>query len=1243
MFEDPQISPSHHELLEGFKNPPSDFTPISFYFWNGETINRERLTWQLEQLAAQGILGTIVSYMHHPNGSIDAGDPPVFSEDWWELFVWFIAESKRLGMRVGVQDYCIVTPTLLRLAADHPELRGAQLHHEHTGVGGGQAARLELPAEAQVLSVRAFPSSESQLLPETSLDLRSSLRNGHLHWLADEGDWTVVAVYALPKGFNPMHPEGGARAIEHLYTPFVQRCGPEVGQTLRVFFQDELDFGNRMPRWSDEVATAFAQHKGYPLEPLLAALWFDLGVQTVKFRIDYADVVTHLTETHYFRPIFDWHQRHKTLFGHDNLGRGDIQESYAAYGDAFRTMRWFSAPGCDDPHLEQPRRFAGFKVNSSIAHLYERPRVWNEGFYGSGWGITPTQLLAALNEDFAYGATLFNPHALYYTTLGGWWEWAAPDFHFRQPYFSMTAPLWKYVTRLSFLLSSGVHRCDLAVLYPSTDLEAGFEGAEQTALEFTRRAADDGLDFDFVDFESLERAEVRDRRLCVAGERYQALVFPAVRAVRYSSLIKALEFKRSGGIVIALSCVPTHCEISNCEPSGPSLDALIAEVFDGAIVLKNAEALRLLNTRLDRDFQTDTSHICALHRSIGDADAYFIFNRSDQAQSFTARFRNGNPPMRWDAWTGQAQPARVEPARVQQVWTSELDGRYQRLALQLEPYQAELIVFSADAPNSPVAPHQETTVFRALLEFPKLWQTEIVPVLDNRHGDFQQPATEQLVAPQLRRFRHADENQNTDKDQNTDGHQAAPAWHLPELDDRGWTQVLTDHGPRFWQLGLVAATVNLEALEAHLHSLDEINPDQTIELDGQTLTWSEYGFSERLGIEQDPLLRHWLTGPHGLKGRVPDEFIDVGQANGGLEGGFVYLWTTFQASGEITPISVGSRVAYRVWHEGRTVVSQDQSLGAGKVPPWDIPDYSAAARDAQIPTRPGINRLMLRFKLESAQRARAFVVIGPSQSHSTVDPLALRWFQGTDAVRFNHRVHDHPRAQWLRCTAPPGTRRLWVTARGSLSAWLGGVPLAVHEEPRPAATRTRGARRYRLEVKSARAEATTLALRLEATPGHFGGAILAEPIQLETEIGRAPLGPWQDIGLSGFSGAVRYRNSFDLEHLPPGTRAKLSLGKVIAVAEVHINGRPAGTCITAPWELDVTSALHSGANSIEILVANTLANHLSDTPTPYVFEHQIEAGLFGPVRLTLTSHAEQQAHTQIPARLTTDSDGAVID
>jgi alpha-L-rhamnosidase len=1200
-------TPAREALLERFKSPSSEFAPISFYFWNGEKLTRERLSWQLEQLRAQGILGTIISYIHRPVGNIDPGDPPVFSEDWWALFGWFLQESKRLGMRVGVQDYCIVNPTLEALAAEHAELRGAELGQVHGRVSGGESLRLELPKGARALAVRAYRSGGEHLMLEASLDLLESLDSlsaGYLEWSAPDGDWCVVAVYRIERGFNPLHPLSGARAIERLYAPFEARCADEIGRTLAVFFQDELDFGNSTPRWSAEVSSEFKRRKGYDLEPELAALWFDLGPRTEKLRIDYADVVTQLSEDHYFKPVFDWHERHGTLFGHDNLGRGDMVEGHRAYGDYFRTMRWFSAPGTDDPHLQGPRRFAGFKVNSSIAHLYGRPRVWNEGFYGSGWGITPEQLLAALNEDFVYGATLFNPHALYYTTFGGWWEWAAPDFHFRQPYWPLTGPLWQYVTRLSFLLSSGHHQCDVAVLYPITDLEAGFGGAEETATAFGRRAMDDGLDFDFIDFESLECAVVSGEshvfgELRVAGGSYRALVFPAVRAVRHSSLVKALEFKRAGGAVIALGFAPTCTERTGRDD--PELAAMLEELFDGNIVVDEVAALEYLNNHLERDFVTDTANICALHRMIDGLNAYFVFNRSDQRRRVTAQFRTKGQAELWDAWTGEARPA----------MGVTLEGRQQRLELILEPHAAQLVVFSQDA--TPSSPPVQVEVSRRVLEFPMVWQTDIVPILDNRHGDFRQPPEQSLVGPELRRFRHAEETE------------ASLDWSAPDLDDSDWQEVQAGYGPRFWKLGPVPPRVDLEALEQHLLTLERIDPNLTLEFSGVRLTWSEYRISERFGIEGDPLLKHWLTGPHGLKGRVPDEFIDVGEANPATAGWQVYLWTSFDSPRtETVPVTAGSRAAYRVWLEGQAVISQDQSLGAGRHEPWGIPDYGAPIRQGDGLSREGHNRLLLRLTIEPDQRTRAFVVVGNGTDEPDAKPaaLGLRWFSGENAVHFDHRPTESPRVEWLRCLAPPGTRRLWVAAHGSLRAWLGGELLEVVQEGQTDS----GARRYRLEVASQQPEAAILALRIEPDAGRSGGAMLAEPIRLECGPGSAPLGDWVQIGLSGYSGAVRYRSSLHLERPPSGTRAELSLGRVLAAAQVTVNGYEAGICLAAPWTLDVTEFLCDGENEIEILVTNTLANHLSDTPTPYVLEGQTDAGLFGPVQLAVVTSEVKQSN-----------------
>jgi len=54
----------------------------------------------------------------------------------------------------------------------------------------------------------------------------------------------------------------------------------------------------------------------------------------------------------------------------------------------------------------------------------------------------------------------------------------------------------------------------------------------------------------------------------------------------------------------------------------------------------------------------------------------------------------------------------------------------------------------------------------------------------------------------------------------------------------------------------------------------------------------------------------------------------------------------------------------------------------------------------------------------------------------------------------------------------------------------------------------------------------------------------------------------------------------------------------------------------APYRFDVTELVKTGANEIEVTVANALANHYAvGAPGVHVYEGQTESGLFGPVRI----------------------------
>ena len=107
------------------------------------------------------------------------------------------------------------------------------------------------------------------------------------------------------------------------------------------------------------------------------------------------------------------------------------------------------------------------KIHSSLAHHYDRPRVWIESFHTSGWGGTLEETFDWLLPWLGAGANLYNPHASYYSTRAGWWEWAPPSTDWRQPYWRHYGEFSRAVARLCSMLTWGTHACDVGVLLPA--------------------------------------------------------------------------------------------------------------------------------------------------------------------------------------------------------------------------------------------------------------------------------------------------------------------------------------------------------------------------------------------------------------------------------------------------------------------------------------------------------------------------------------------------------------------------------------------------------------------------------------------------------------------------------------------------------------------------------------------------------------------------------------------------------
>jgi hypothetical protein len=805
------------DVLPGFRNPPPGFGIVPFYWWLGDPLTKERLTWQLDRMTGMGVSGYQINYAHSDRGGRSYGltypsDPALFSDAWWELTGWFMGEAKKQGAGVSLSDYTL-------------------------GFGQGWCVDEVLRGHPEVLGMQLQMDKDGTVRPET-----------------------------VPWSLNPLHPMSGRLYVEAFFGPFDRRHPGEGGRGLNFFFSDELGFGVGGRLWSPRFAEEFRIRKGYDITPELPALFKDTGPRTPKVRLDYSDVLVALSEEGFFRPVFDWHQQRGMIMGCDHGGRGRRVDEF---GDYFRTQRWNQGPGADQPRLGKDLIKA--KVAASIAHLYRRPRVWLEGFYGSGWGTTSAGLVDATFANYAMGFNLLGLHGMYYSTHGGWWEWAPPDNTFRMPYWPHLRGFMDCQQRLAYLLSQGDHRCDAAILYPVAPVEAGMGGGEavKAAFDTARQIYEKRIDFDFMDFESLARAKVVGAELHVSGEIYRVLILPAMRAVRHSTLEKAVEFKRAGGLVLAVGALPEASD--RVGRDDPEVAAMVKELFPGGPSDDAAARIPF------RDYDGPGFF---LHRRIGPRDVYAVYDAPQGAECF---FRATGRAELWDPWTGAVRPLPVV----------EQDGTHTRLKLPLSETEMQIVVFApgADA-RAPTLPERTASSGSGTLREPferpgqrpgptpdagalagragrptpprvesvaldGTWEFELQPMLDNRFGDFHWPPTPALVGAEARRMKYADETV------------ADPGWQDPKFDDSAWRTVTCGFGPRFWKLGPLPDGAEADAA---LASLREVDPGRPVEIGGKPYRWQPYEFSWRLGIEDD--CGH--QGYHGLKEQVGDDFIGVG-------------------------------------------------------------------------------------------------------------------------------------------------------------------------------------------------------------------------------------------------------------------------------------------------------------------------------------------------------------------------------
>jgi hypothetical protein len=1095
------------------------------------------MIWHLDLLREKGVGGTIICYAHKPDGSVDHGSPAPFSDEWWVLLKKFVQASSDRGLSVGICDYQVIGTVLLSAAEHTRGLNSGNLKNTFEVVAGpGKVLRPKITSN--VLSRRALAKDGSVVLDAASETDDSVI------WQLPEGEWILSTaiiepgqIYLFESEFDPLHPNSGESVNKLFFDRFKTELGKLLGTTFNIFFQDELELGLTTPMWNALVGESLQKLSIDPEEEV-HFLWHSESDRAMQLRGHFRDIVVNLLEEHFFKPIFKWHERNSTSLVMDQLSRGDLALGHEHYSDFMQTMAWYQGPGNDDPDLTADRNIAAFRTSSSIAHLNGRPYVSNEAFHSSGWGVTPNDVLAGLNVDFAAGANQVILHALDYTLEAGWWEWASPDFHFRQPWWEHSETMWTYLTRVSEMLQAGESACEIAVLDPTPELDFYSDSnAPSFASKLMEQLSRSALGVDLVPQAYLSAIQVNSDSktawLSAREANYSALVVPSLKIIRSNALEALGAFVNSGGTVINLGTFPIRTEsrmLTNADFKGWHQ------------VSTNEELISELENSIDTDFQInqDDGDLLQSHRRVVGADLYFVANPCKNAVTQTCSIRGGAPLQDWDAWSGEMKPFHSE-------LETNFRGASRRIfKLTLEPGESILIVqsdyFKETVPLT-------NPIFSEYVDLSNDWNIELKSNLDNRYFDYSDQSEKLPIA----------------------------SYHLDfAASPKGpWLEGLVDHGVRF----LLSGPVQANSTDAYEQAIfNEIESEAR----PQSGTWSGYSMSLATGIPYDAYLQDRMTGPHGLKG-VPPEFLDPAAIiENPSANDYYYFWSTIESGGGSTLLRSCGRAEHKIWINGKSVTNSSE-IAAVHFPPWNLRDMYSDISETAIDLKNGTNHVLVRVKISAAQPSRIGIAIGgelplsPSKSR-------LIWWQGRSPA-LDFAVPDAATSRWLKFKIPPGAHTANIKTKAQVHCPNGEQISKTLEG-------------YSIELKN---DVGDLLLQLSSSDSVIqsldAGALLG-PVVWLCDKGSVPLKSWGDLGLRDYSGLAIYEKMYDFGAEVP-EECELEIQGNEGSLMVVVNGRLAGYALGPKISIPLSGLITPGINKFVVESANTLVNLFSRLPSPY--------------------------------------------
>lgn len=1266
------------EFLSQFVDPDPRFGPIPAWWWSGDKLSWDRMQWQMDQMFAMGIRNLVIINLA-PSGTLFASEPdnpPFLSELWWDYFRKTCDYAAEKGMKILFYDQIGFSGANFQadLVASHPQFSALQL--KRLSVEGIGQLVLRCPGAGQPLaayliqdsSVRYVELGKDQtVVVQTDVQAKLSL------------------IYTVRQGFDLFSVPACQALLDTVHRQFEKRLPDHIGKTIVGSFQDELP---ELPTWGVDFAESFQQTYGYDLRKVIHRLFEPGDDQSRLTRIHYHSHRAQRAEKAFFQPFYEWHESHGMACGFDQQSparEARVLGCTQKYADYMRVHQWYGMPGCD--------LHGNGKLHSSIAHLHHRQRVWLEGFHSTGWGGTIADTFDWLLPYLRAGSNLYNPHAIYYSTRMGWWEWAPPSTCWRQPYAMHYKPFADMIARLCKLLSQGVHQATAGVLFPTTTVQSalgpweGFDDAKQAdqvlhetigSMRWHQEKIgpldEIGIDYHLLDDRALASATLTSATLDVSGASLQVIILPNVTAIDARAASKLIDFARQGGKIISIA-----------SSRALTTDGQWLQWSDIGVVVEHADQLKDLLRSLDKPFRAPVQ---MMHRKISeDLDLLFVPAVTGMATV-----------VQWPGWFEKMEHTTIVPDRYAKELTLQLPEPCQVVRFDPTDGSARSLpvdhnLVKVDFEGSPFAvllverkaPCQSAIRFhpKASQDLSSEWQAFYQPTLPQQFIDTHDPRRPELRWPHTTEFLW----EMTQEDRST-GLQK-PEQVLAGFGGRAWKKSKKiDREPVVYspEFGIAQDRLHIHTLGPKGHvpeefiDLGKVSPDDpvavqiTFEVKESQKAFLMVGSGARkyarlnandlgtcidryqwiagplllhagrneleltFAVEKEQNVRAWwcLIDPERVNECVRPERIWLDEAP--VFGARIVYRRIFNCAKELTEghVKVSVAALAKVWLDGKLIGQQGgcdpyRPMMRGNI--HRLPELSAGRHTLEVELLDPGARAALMVDLRATDPKghcltimsdehwevsrdgspwRKVAILSRPEPENAAWGLYRRphplpgtcWLEGPQSgavldIKLCPPLGESHR-QWLEWRIPPGAiaMRLPVANHNSLSLWIDGLKQDVKDP-------------LRILLPGGRSRRAILAI----DSCEWGGGLFHAPVTYEwaEEGGVLYTGSWLEQGLRSYSGAIRMRQRLQLT----GNESTLDLGQVRGTVQALINGKSVGVRFMSPYRFSVSDAIHSGENEIELVVTNTLANHLSTwSPSRWWSIDQLECGVMGPVKIS---------------------------